>query len=253
MQRGQRGEAGPVEVVETDQDRGHCGSLFEARSCLGNPPGDRIWSVTTRLVVGEPGERLTQRRAERGERDRLAELVRRSCDQGKALLGGLVGGVAEELRLAAAGLPVHQHQAASALLSTPQEVADHLLFRFATMDDLAVGHSQGFPVSGHDAAPYVKVPGGSSFVFGRMKPRTTIRSIVRHSEGFEPASALARGGASRLRMWVLTVLVDRDSSPAISGRRQVGWQVLQHPDLAVAERAERGPWALLSVTVEQDH
>ena len=43
-------------------------------------------------------------------------------------------------------------------------------------------------------------------------------------------------------MWVLTVLVETDSSPGDLRRRQVGWQVAQHPDLAVAERLERRPW-----------
>jgi len=42
-------------------------------------------------------------------------------------------------------------------------------------------------------------------------------------------------------MWVLTVLVETDSSPAISGRRQVGGQVAQHPDLAAAERIKQRP------------
>jgi hypothetical protein len=43
------------------------------------------------------------------------------------------------------------------------------------------------------------VPGGSSFVFGRMKPRTTIRSILRHSDGFEPGRERRRRGAAARR------------------------------------------------------
>ena len=140
-QRGQRGRAGPVQVIQADQDRSRRGSLFEVRPYLGDPPRSRIRQITTGIIGGEPGERLTQGRAQREERDRLAQLVRCSRGQGKAVLRGLVGGVAEQQGLADTRLPVHQHHAASPPLSAPQQVTDHLLFRRTSAQNLPAGRS----------------------------------------------------------------------------------------------------------------
>ena len=138
-QRGQRGRAGPVQVIQTDQDRSRRGALFEVRSYLGDPPRSCIRQIAAGIVSGWPGEPPAQGRAQREERDRLAQLVRCPRGQGKALLCRLVGGVAEQQGLADARLPVHQQHAASSPLSTPEEVTDDLLFGRASVQDIPAG------------------------------------------------------------------------------------------------------------------
>ena len=140
-QRGQRGRAGPVQVIEADQDGSRRGPLLQVRPYLGDPPRSRIGPVTTGIIGGQPGERLAQGRAQREERDRLAQRVRGSRGQRKALFRGLVDGVAEQPGLADARLPVHQHHAASTPLSAPQQVTDHLLLRLMPAHNLAAGRS----------------------------------------------------------------------------------------------------------------
>ena len=134
-QRGQRGRAGPLQVIQADQDRSHRGALFEVRPDLGDPPRSRIRQIATGIVSGWPGEPPAQRE----ERDRLAQLVRGSRGQGKALLRALVCGVAEQQGSADARLPVHQQHAASSPLSTPEEVTDDLLFGRASVQHIPAG------------------------------------------------------------------------------------------------------------------
>ena len=140
-QRGQRGRAGPVQVIQADQDRSRRGPLFEVRPYLGDPPRSRIRQIAAGVVGGQPGERLAQGRAQREERNRLAQRVRGSRGQRKALVRCLVDGVAEQQGLADARLPVHQHHAASTPLSAPQQVTDHLLLRLMPAHNLAAGRS----------------------------------------------------------------------------------------------------------------
>ena len=90
-------------------------------------------------IIVDDCERLAQGRAQREERDRLAQLVRCPRGQGKALLRGLVGGVAEQQGLADARLPVHQHHAASPPLGASQQVTDQLLFRLTSAHNLCAG------------------------------------------------------------------------------------------------------------------
>ena len=68
-QHGQRGRAGPVQVIQAHQDRPRPGPLFQVRAYLGDPPRRVIRQVTTGMFGGEPGERPAQRRAQREERD----------------------------------------------------------------------------------------------------------------------------------------------------------------------------------------
>jgi hypothetical protein len=137
--RGQRGRAGPVQVIEADQDRSHRGPLLQLRSYPGHPPRRRVRLVTTGIVGGEPGERLTQGHPQREERDRPAQLARCCHGPGKAQPRCLVRGLAEQQGLADARLPVHQHHAAGPPLGTPQQVADHLLLRRTPAHDLPAG------------------------------------------------------------------------------------------------------------------
>jgi hypothetical protein len=106
-QRGERGWACTVQVIQAHQDRNRRSSLFEVRSYPGDRPRSRMQRITSGIISGEPSERLTQGPAQLEERDHLTQLVRRGCDQGKALRRGRVGGVAEEHGLADAGLSVH--------------------------------------------------------------------------------------------------------------------------------------------------
>jgi hypothetical protein len=72
LQRSQRGRAGPVQVIEAYQDRSRRGSLFEVRTYLGDPACGRIRPIAAGIIGGQLGERLAQRRAQHGKRDRLA-------------------------------------------------------------------------------------------------------------------------------------------------------------------------------------
>ena len=93
------------------------------------------------MIRGEPGELLTEDRAQRAERDRLGQLVRCSRGEGKAQLGCLLGGVAEQPGLADARLTVHEDHAARPPLSAPQQVTDDLLLGVASEQDLPAGRS----------------------------------------------------------------------------------------------------------------
>ena len=128
-----------MQVIQADQDRTRRGPLLEVPSDLGEPPGSRTGQLTTGIIAGEPGERPAQGRAQGEEGDRLAQLVRCSRGQGKALLRRFIGGVAEQQRLTDARLPVHQQHATCPPLSAPQQVTDQLLFRLTSAPDLPAG------------------------------------------------------------------------------------------------------------------
>ena len=174
-QRGQRGRAGPVQVIQADQDRSRRGPLFEVRSYLGRSTTQPHPAITTGIIGGELRGRLAQGRAQREERDRLAQLVRCPRGQGKAQLRCLVDGVAEQQGLADARLPVHQHHAARPLLSTPQEVADDLLFGRTSVHDLPAGR----PLPRRH--PPARFRGGVADHRGHVTPRSQQR--------WRPASA----------------------------------------------------------------
>jgi len=76
-QRGQCGRAGPVQIIQADQDRSRRGSPLEVRPDLGDPPRGRVRPVTTGIIGADPGGRLTEGRAEREER--VAAPVRLAC------------------------------------------------------------------------------------------------------------------------------------------------------------------------------
>ncbi len=140
-QRGQRGRAGPLQVIQAHQDRNGRGPLFQVRSYLADPPCRRLRQIMIMAIRGEPGERLAQGRAQRGERDRPAQLVRCSRRQGKTLPRGLAGGAAEQQGLADARLPLHQHHTAQPPLSAPQQVTNYLLLRVTSAHHLIAGRS----------------------------------------------------------------------------------------------------------------
>ena len=52
---------------------------------------------------------------------------------------GLLGGLAQQQRLAHAWLPLHQHHPAKPSLSTPQQVTEYLLLRLPFGYDLLAG------------------------------------------------------------------------------------------------------------------
>src|SRR5215813_10307714 len=87
-ERGERGRARAVQVIQAHQDRSRCGSSLEVRSHLGDRPRRRVQRITSGIIGGDPGEWLTQGRAQFEERDRLAQLVRRGRGQGEPLLRG---------------------------------------------------------------------------------------------------------------------------------------------------------------------
>jgi hypothetical protein len=129
----------PVQVIQAHQDR-YCRSpLFQVRLYVADPPRGLIRQITTGIIGGGPGERLTQGCAQCEERDGPAQLVRCSRRQGKPLPRGFLGGLAQQQRLAHARLPLHQHHPAKPSLSTPQQVTEYLLLRLPSGYDLLAG------------------------------------------------------------------------------------------------------------------
>jgi len=204
-QRGQRGRAGPVQVIQAHQDRSRRGPLFEVRSDLGHPPRSRSRQATTGIIGAELRGWLAQGRAQREERDRLAQLVRCPRGQGKTQLRRLIGGVAEQQGLADSRLPVHQHQAARPPLSTSQQVTDDLLFGLTSVQHLPAGRPlpPRYPparfrggVTGHRPHVTVTAPSQSSTRSQRAAadgpPATRRHPRLRRALALAPAPRMPR-------------------------------------------------------------
>jgi hypothetical protein len=79
--------------------------------------------------------------AQRGERDRPAQLARCSRGQEEAPPGRLAGGVAEQRGLADTRLPFHQQYAAHSPLGALEQAAGHHLFGPASVQHFPAGPS----------------------------------------------------------------------------------------------------------------
>ena len=138
----QGGRACPLQVIQAHQDRSRRGPLFQMRAHLADPPPGRVRQVTIGITGGEPGEWLTQRRAQREERERPAQLVGCSRRQGKTLPRCHADGLAQQQGLAYPRLSLHQHHTASPLLSSPQQVTDYPLLGLTSAHSLIAGISR---------------------------------------------------------------------------------------------------------------
>ena len=94
------------------------------------------------IIGSEPGEWLTQRRAQREERERPAQLVGCSCCQGKTLPCCLADGLVQQQGLAYPRLSLHQHDTTDPLLSPPQQVTDYPPLGLTSAHSLIAGISR---------------------------------------------------------------------------------------------------------------
>jgi hypothetical protein len=120
-QRGQHGRAGPLEIIQADQDRSHRGPPLQVR-----PQG---------CARGE-------------ERDRPPQPVRCPRRQRETLPGCLAYGLAEQPGLADALLALDQDHAASPAPGAPQQLANGPPLRIAPVHDATIGGpygQHGFP------------------------------------------------------------------------------------------------------------
>jgi hypothetical protein len=140
-EHGQPGRGHPVQIVQADQDRSILGAPFEAGPELGDPPR-RSRQLTTGIISRE---RPMPAPAQRGERDRPAQLARCSRGQEEAPPGGL----AEQRGLADTRLPIHQQHAANPPLGALEQATGHHLLGPASVHHFPAGPS----LRRHRAAP----------------------------------------------------------------------------------------------------
>ena len=90
------------------------GLLFQVRSHPSDPPRGRAALIVFDVIGREPGERLTQGRTQREQRDSPPYLVSRAGGEGEAEGRRFVDGPAHQRGLAYPGFSLGQHHAAAA-------------------------------------------------------------------------------------------------------------------------------------------
>jgi hypothetical protein len=137
-QCGQHGGAGPLQVIQADQDRSHRGPPFQVGPQSADPPGRRVQQPVRVVPRDEPAQRL-QGGAQGEERDRPAQPVRCPRRQRESLPGCLAYGLAEQPGLADALLALDQDHAAGPPLGAPQHVTNGPPLGITPVHDPAVG------------------------------------------------------------------------------------------------------------------
>ena len=128
-ERQQGGRAGPLQVIQADQDRAGRGPLLQVGLQLADPPGGKVRRA--RAVPGAAAQRLVQRGEQGEERHVPAELVAAAGGQREALAGRLPGGLAEQQRLPHPRVTVNQQYPAQTALRAPEQLPDQLPFGLA--------------------------------------------------------------------------------------------------------------------------
>ena len=126
----QRGRAGPLQVIQADQDRAGRGPLLQVGLQLADPPGGEVGRA--RAVPGTAAAQwLVQRREQGEERHVPAELVAAAGGQRESLAGRLPGGLAEQQRLPHPRVTVNEQDPAHTALRVPEQPPDQLPFGLA--------------------------------------------------------------------------------------------------------------------------